>query len=308
MTQEQLRAEYLRLFLLNETESHFDLINYFNDCLIKIITNHHHDEVNTQVDADAKMILQMMSSKLSHLEILMNGVQIPNSVSTIIDPTIIANSVRNIYEMVCLFNIIYVMPNSVEEKELVYKLWVISSLKYRQMHLKETSSEENKEKLGKDRVEIETLKNEILNSNIYGNLIEHSKNLIIKCIKQKNYKIKFNGNQVEEINWQYPSSAFNSVYSSIYNYFSQYAHPSHASVWQFGQLFVDNENTKMALFNLRLALQLYSFFLADYIKAFPKTLDTFNKLPITQQIALNSFNKGLRGDNYSINDCWKILG
>lgn len=299
----------MRLSMLEDEASHFELLDYFNDCFIKIATNHHHDEVFTQADADAKMILQMMSTKLVYLKEMMRGVPLSPTLKTpILDPTIIANMVRNIYEMTCLFNIIYIMPSSNEEKELIYKLWVISSLKYRQLHEKETSSDENKAKAADERVEIEKLKKEILDSTIYNSLNQVGQDTIRFCIKKKEYKIKFHENQVERINWQYPSTEFNNVYSTIYNYFSQYAHPSHTSVWQFGQLFENNDNVKISFFNLRSALQLFSFFLADYIKAFPKTLDTFSQLPLIQQIALNSFNKGLRGESYSINDCWKVLG
>lgn len=311
MTQDQLqlRMEFMRLTMLEDLASHFELLDYFNDCFIQIVINHHHDEVYTQVDADAKMILQMMTTKLTYLKIAMVGAPLmPNSDSTILDPAIIANMVRNIYEMVCLFNIIYIMPNSDEEKELIYKLWVISGLKYRQMHIKITTKDENRIKAADELLEINRLENEILNSTIYLNLDNKSKNLIKNCIDKKEFKIIFDENKVKKISWQYPATKFNEMYSTIYNYFSQYAHPTYISIIQHGQLYENGENGQMSFLNLRLALQFFSFFLADYIKAFPNTLNTFNQLPLTQQIALNSFNQGLRGDSYSINDCWKVLG
>ncbi len=64
----------------------------------------------------------------------------------------------------------------------------------------------------------------------------------------------------------------------------------------------------MTTFNLQYFYMLGSIFVADYINLFPASLDTYNTLPLMNQIIINFHNTFARGDSYSINDSWKALG
>lgn len=77
-----------------------------------------------------------------------------------------------------------------------------------------------------------------------------------------------------------------------YTYFSLYAHPSNVSVFQFSEMFdKEKEDFKEIInFNLKNTFSLYSFFIADYIKLFPDTLEIFEDQPVLNQIIIDHFN------------------
>ena len=97
------------------------------------------------------------------------------------------------------------------------------------------------------------------------------------------------------------------IFDNIYTYFSLYAHPSEVAVFQFESMFsTENEEfIQLTLTNMKYCFSLMSVFVADYINMFPQVKDTFEKLDIYKQIAINAHNKMLRDDAYSINDAWK---
>jgi hypothetical protein len=132
-------------------------------------------------------------------------------------------------------------------------------------------------------------------------------------IRNKDYKISFNNTNVKYLSWQQVSALLlnnNPLFKEMYTYFSLYAHPSYISVMQYGQIF----NTKtedyigMAKFNLRFCLNLLSIFLADYINLFPSTLQFFEKFTDIYQIKMNMYNLMIRGQKYSINNKFELLG
>ena len=89
-----------------------ELADIFLEYFFKILVDHHDDKVYSQADADAKMINQMMFTKLTHLKRIIEGIGFESKegkkLNAIIDPTIVVSLVRNIYESVALFNLIFV--------------------------------------------------------------------------------------------------------------------------------------------------------------------------------------------------------
>lgn len=65
---------------------------------------------------------------------------------------------------------------------------------------------------------------------------------------------------------------------------------------------------ELTLIDMKFCFTMFSSFVADYIKVFPKVKETFEKQSIKDQILLNFYNRMMRGDSYSINDAWKNLG
>lgn len=114
MTQEQLRIECLHLMELKTLEDNLTLIQIFAEYFFLVIEKHHDDPVYSYADADAKMLHQMIFSKVIHLKKIIEGIPFHSvrglNLNPIIDPTIVASLVRNIYETVGLFNLIYINP------------------------------------------------------------------------------------------------------------------------------------------------------------------------------------------------------
>jgi len=316
MNKEELRAEYMRLSNLTTIKDSLDLFDIYLEYLWNLIRDHHKDPVYSFANKDAKIMSQMMFTKLTHLKKLVEGVSYRakdgSRLNDIIDPTIIASLIRNIFETVSVFNLIFRNPKSDDEKAIIYGLWVVSGLNYRQRFESNISSPESVKKLKDEKKQIEQIINEIKGTELYKSLDEKSKLKIDEKINQKDFKIRFDSKEVVFLSWQDMCDVMElnkSLFENIYGYFSLYAHPSEVSVFQFENMFGKQDEAFKALtaINLKYCFSLMSVFVADYINLFPETRDTFERLEIEKQLAINTHNKMLRGEMYSINDAWKIL-
>ena len=288
----------------------------FSNFLLIAIRNHHNEQADSDANAQAKLIFQMMLTKVLHLRSLTNGVSFTTNDGTtlneITDPTILAISIRNIFETTAMFHLIYRTPKTDDEKTITYLLWVIAGLSYRQKFETNIKSPEAKAKYEFEKQEIQRLITLIEDTNLFKSLDTKNKDKIHNRIKQKEYLIKFDNNRVIFLSWHELINIMGikpGSFDNMYTYFSLYTHPSNVSVFQFGEMFENAQKPFIELknFNLRYAIFLISIFIADFINVFPTVKLSFDQLSIFEQIILNFPNYFIRGDEYSINDSWKAL-
>ena len=315
MNIEKLREYCEWLWSVNSIESSHELMNIFLEYFYNVISKHHEDPIYIQAHVDAKIVFQMIFTKAIHIKKLLEGVgfksRFGGKLNPIIDPTSIAPLIRTLYETVCVFHLIYILPDSQQKKDLVYNLWVSSGLKYRQRF--NFSLPGSLEKLEQERILIERIKEEIENTDLFKSLTEKNKSKILIKLKEKDYKISFTGLDINFLSWQDVSGTMdfkNDIFANIYSYFSLYAHPSNVSVFQFEMMFSkeDEAYKRLTITSMKYCFALLSLFVADYIKLFPNILETFNKQDLVSQIVLNFHNQMMRGETHSINDAWKSLG
>lgn len=316
MEKQKLREEFKRLISLSTIQDCLDLFDIFLEHLWNVIQNHHEDKVYSYANKDAKILNQMMFTKLTHLKKIIEGVgytaQNGDRLNKIIDPTIVASLTRNIFETVAVFNLIYRNTKNEDEKAIIYGLWLSSGLKFRQRFQSAATTEENIKKLIDEQKQIADIEKEIKDSDLYKSLDAKNQGKIDEKLKQKDFKIRFNGNEVIYLAWQDMCDVMGlnkDIFANIYTYFSLYSHPSQVAVFQFESMFSrENEEFKqLTTTNLKYCFSLMSVFIADYISLFPNVKQTFEELEIYKQIALNAHNKMLRDNAYSINDAWKNL-
>lgn len=290
-------------------------MNIFLEYFFLVISTHNQDKVYSQSHADAKMVFQMIFTKASHINKLLEGVSFKSKyggkLNPIIDPTSVAPLVRTLYETICVFHLAYTLPDSQDKKDLVYQLWVSSGLKYRQRF--SASLPSSQEKLEHELKEIESIKAIIETSNLFNSLTVRNQNKILAKLKEKDYKISFTNLDINFLSWQEVSATMNlknDLFDNIYSYYSLYAHPSNVSVFQFEKMFSKEEEAYKSLTttSMKYCFSLLSMFIADYIKLFPNILETYNKQDLVSQIVLNFHNQMMRGEAHSINDAWKELG
>lgn len=316
MTKEQLRQECSRLFMCETLSDSDDLLDIYAEFLLKAVINHNDEPVKSKADADAKMILQMMLTKVLHLKNVISGISFKakdgSTLNEIIDPTIVASLIRNIYETAAMFNLIYRYPKSNEEKEILYLLWVNSGLKYRQRFVKVITTEENKRKHEDEKAEINKIASIIENNTLFKSLDEKNQGKIKTKLsdKDKDYLMKFEGAEVVFLHWHQLTTIMNikeGLLDETYTYFSLYAHPSNVAVFQFAEMFKKGDEAfkQMTNFNLKIAFFMFSIFIAEYIKLFPSVLKIFETMEMRDQIVIDFHNTTIRGRDYSINESWK---
>lgn len=313
---EKLRNECFRLFKCDTINDSIELIDIYSEFLLLTIKNHHSEEVYSTADADAKIVLQMMLTKALHLKSLVRGIKYKAkdgiTLNKIIDPTIVASLIRNLYETVGMFNLIYSSTKIKDEKTILYCLWVHSGLKYRHRFESVITTEENQEKLVNEKKQIEQLIKGIEGTELYKKLDEKNQKKIRTKLKRKEYLLMFNGTEVMFLHWQELTTVMgikNKLFDDIYTYFSLYSHPSNVAVVQFADMFKREDEffLEMTNHNLKYFFALTSIFIADYIKLFPSVLKTFESLNIRDQIVIDYYNTFMRRQDFSINDSWKAV-
>ena len=316
MEKEALRNEFIRLTHLETIKDCMDLFDIFLEHFWNVINIHHHDKVYSYADKDAKIINQMMFTKLTHIKKLVEGVGYTakngDKLNAIIDPTIIASLTRNVYETTSLFNLIFRNTKTTDEKAIIYGLWVLSGLKYRQRFASSATTPENIEKIEDEKKEIAKIETEIRETALYKSLDAKNQAKIETKIKDKDFKIKFDGKEVTFLNWQDMCDVMElnkDLFDNIYTYFSLYSHPSQVAVFQFENMFSRDkeEYIQLTSTNLKYCFSLLSVFIADYINLFPEVKNTFEKLEVHKQIAIDSHNRLLRGEKFLINDAMTNL-
>lgn len=258
----------------------------------------------------------MMLTKTLHLKSVVSGISYRSKdgsiLNKIIDPTIIASSIRNVYETVGMFNLIYRNTKTSDEKSILYNLWVHSGLKYRQRFESVIISPESREKYESEKKQLEEIVTIIENTDLYKLLDPKDQNKLKMRIKDKEYLLRFENNMVVFLHWQELTSVIGfkkGIFDNIYTYFSLYSHPSNVAVFQFVDMFKKDNPLFLELTNINLKyfFTLMSVFIADYINLFPTVLKTFESLDIRDQIVINFHNTVFRDESYSINDSWKVI-
>ncbi len=317
MKLEELRKQCKRFFWCDTIEICQELLDVYANFFFEAVTNHNYNAANSQDEADARMILQMMMTKVLHLKNVLDGVEFTSKkgkkLNNIIDPTIVASLIRNIYETVGMFNVIYRQTKNRNEREILYSLWVHAGLAYRNRFDSLTTKDESKVKMKQELRQMKELKEKIEDNPLFKKLDQKNQGKIKTILKKKDYLILFQNKNVVFLSWRelVKIMGIKSLkLDQIYNYFSLYSHPSNVSVFQFANFFQKEENAykEIVTFNVQVAFTMLSIFIADYIKLFPNVLKTYEEMSIVEQISINFHNSMARGHEYDINDSWKATG
>jgi hypothetical protein len=314
-TKAELRAEIERLIGGTIFEC-YEILDIYCEFLFEAVKSHKRIIVNSNADDDAKIIIQIILTKSLHLRSVIEGVGYISKdgveLNTIIDPTVVASLIRNIYETTGMFNLIYRSTKNNDEKTIIHLLWVCAGLNYRQRFKNIITTKESQDTYELELQMIEENVKTIETNNLYKILDDKNKGKITQKLKDKDYLMHFEGTNVNFLSWQKLTELMgikNGLADEIYTYFSLYAHPSNVAVFQYRDMFgtKDEAFLKLTTFNLKNAFYFLSIFIADYLKLFPTVQNTFDNLDIRDQILINKYNTFMRGIEYSINDSWKEI-
>jgi hypothetical protein len=258
MRQEELREEFTRLTRLETLKDCSDLLDIYLKYFFEVIRKNP-GESKTTAESEAKLVHQMIFTKMGHLKELIKGFEYEKDgvkLNKIVDPTVIASHIRNLFETVAMFNLVFINPATADEKTILYNLWVSAGLKFRQRFEIVVKKGESQEKLDNEKQQIEDLKTEIEDTALYKSLDKKEQNKIQTKLTNKDYKIQFKDSKVDFLSWQRTVPVMGikeGLMDTIYTYFSLYAHPSNVSVFQFADMFKKDDNPFLYLttFNLK---------------------------------------------------------
>lgn len=314
--QEELREMCLPLFYVNSIPDCIQLLDKFISAYLEIVLKHNYDPVSTQAEANSRIAFQMFVTKALSIKKILQGVEYDdgvNHLNKIIDPTILVTLIRNMFEALCAFELVYVLPDSADKKLVAHNLYQIAGMKYRQRFAYDGMKPEHQLKLDSEKEDIEECIKEIKDTALYNALDSKNKSMIENAIKNKNYQIFIDkDNKVKQYGWGDIPPLYGiklNFFKNLYTYFSLNAHPSYISILQFKDMFKkDNpEFIQLAVTGMKSCFVFLSICLADYIRLFPQVMKTYESFSIEDQILLNFHNRLARGEEYSISDKWKLL-
>lgn len=308
-TEEQFNEEIIRLFECKTISDCNCLFDIYLEFLLKAIINHSHEPINSQADDDAKIVLQMMMTKMLYLKNTLLGITFKLNDGTIlekiIDPTIVASLVRNIYETTGMFNLIYRQTKNEDEKTIIYSLWVHAGLKFRQRFESIITTIDGREKYESEKIMMDNIVAEIEATSLFQKLDLKNKAKIKTKLKEKDYLLKFEGGEVIFLYWKDLVKSMGiqeNHLEHIYTNLSFYSHPSNVSVFQFKDMFIKGEEAfiELTLSYMQIAFSMISIFIADYINLFPSVYNTYKSMDSRDKIVVNLHNTMLRGSKYSL--------
>lgn len=266
MNIEQLRSEYTRLCLEDGFETIPEIIEIYKNCLFHLVLAQKEQSDTTSQIADAKIIAQMMFTRLAHIEQVCSGVTFApkngsSSMNRIIDATVLGLMIRGIFEMTGMFHLAFVSPQTAEEQLILYNLWVISGLSYRQKFIHEDSSPENSVKGAEEKTKITNFTKAITQTSRFQNLSSVNKQKILILVEQKKYSLSFENGRPKIINGFQQTIEHAGLrprfMREMYNYFSLHAHPTNVLVFQYSEMFRkdDPEFRRITYFLMRNGLK-----------------------------------------------------
>ena len=171
--------------------------------------------------------------------------------------------------------------------------------------------QEEKELKQEEKQQLETLINKIKSSNIYSTGNIKTTQQIDRAINKKKFWTLFENG---EVNTSYGPQKLcdeitnqNSILKDQYTRYSLYTHPSNETVNVFRNIFTNEQYKFVTKANLRITNCLIAMFLCDYVKLFPNCKDTFELMPIENQIVCSWYNMFIRNERSSINKSYEKL-
>lgn len=313
MNQEQLRSEFSRLFHATDLETGIESYRYVLDVAFLILTEHRRNQsFYNLIDNDANILLQMMATKCISILELTKGCYYQNQINLSIglnggiqDTFGMLNIVRSQFESFCTFNHIYINTKGREETTLLYNLWVIAGLNYRQKFVNHIGTPENMAKFLSEKEEIEKIINVIRCNSIFASMDSSQQAKIEHAIERKSFQVTVEGTIVKgNVAWWelLMRTGVNDMFGQMYNSLSLSTHPSNVSVFQFAEMYTDKSFIKSTQFAVNFSKLLLCFMIRDYCHYFPECKEYFGSTPKLHQHLINSYNSTMRSNVFKINN------
>ena len=264
---------------------------------------------------DAHHLSQMMSLRsatilrLGHAEGYPNATDAKCSLKPTLDAASIWGLVRSQYELFAAFNNIFIQHAS-GEQELLYHMWVISGLKYRQRFGKPLKddripheiADELRAKAESEFKLIQDLEQKVRQSEVYLKLSSDKQIVLNDALKRKEFKFFFKDGVPIKQAWHelFNRTVSSEVFDPFYTYMSLWTHPSNVSAFSFKDLYSGGHAEGQVQMAVNFASFLLAFMLRDKMSLFPGCRQAFDSLPPPHQVLLDAWNEWFRGPDMRI--------
>lgn len=302
----QLTAEDVHKFLQMKTvEECKHYMTVMLDFYFDVIISPSGRKASSYIEADRNLWLQTMFSKGCQFVSLLDGVGYSkgiNHLNPIIDFSILFTIARSIYELLIVFELLFVLPKTEDQQTIVYNLFMAHGLSERLKDLDEEVKTKNKERVREEQNDIDKCKKNIEDTELYKSLNKQTKATINNAFGRKYRYIYKDDNSMEFVQYEDSYKILNAkenLLNSRYSFFSLHGHPSYLALIQFRDAFKDNyrADMDMAKHATQCVLSFMSFFIVDYMKLNPDVKTMYDKLEEPRRFAIGMYENAMRGEN-----------
>ncbi|MES2557012.1 MAG: DUF5677 domain-containing protein [Bacteroidota bacterium] len=272
---------------------------------------------------DALILFQMSMTKAIAIKSLAQGINYYNSlgdfsIANFVDPMSMASLVRSQYEAFANFHNIFNLQKDKDAQDFLYYTWAMAGLRERQRFPNQMSEEElkqrpvsfqnlvkeNNEKAEHEQKLIEEITAKIHANPLFSNLDEEKQKKLDKQFEKRTFQFLVVDGVVKGTDWldMFLNTGVNELFKPLYSIMSTSTHPSNVSVFQYAQMFENNENQQRAQMLLKMSEKIMSFFIADFCGYVPEAKVIFQSLPEMERVLVESSNQHMRNGVLPLSD------
>lgn len=295
---------YYEISECNSINDSKELLGVFSSYLMKLAVYLHHFKSQTEQQLYTRLFIQQLFLKSRSFIRLLEGEDYDNGVlvNHIVDCSSLLSITRDIYEQLYAFELVFVLPQSDDIRDLMRNLFVMQGLKERQKYVADGS---NYQRIKLDEAaELEDRTHAIYNLPFYKSLSSSDRSKLENNIKNCRFRIlvKEDGGIHKSDYDDMPSlvGIKSGLFDTIYSFTSLHTHPSSVSLKQLNSAYSDDEWVTASCTASLMVCMLLSIFIADYCKLEPEALDFYKIQPDEIRFCLALQNYCIRPEEYSI--------
>ena len=285
------KEEYIRITRLGNLQSCRDYMKVMTDFYFATIFVTGEKLVSSIKLNDARTWLQMMFSKGVHFIKALDGFEYANGLchlNRITDHTILFSHIRDMYESYVVFRLIYTLPKTEQQKDLMYYLFSHAGLQERFDNASEESKAHNPDWVKDQQLQIEACKANIRTNELYTSS-EGIRKVVDNALRPNVNKYRYTfteDNQMAFVQFEKDETLQllginSSVFEGMYHYFSLMTHPSSVAIDQFSVAYKNLEEGSVMLASTatRYAISILSLFISEYATLFPEVEKLYSIQP-----------------------------
>lgn len=258
-------------------------------------------------DSDCIVMMHMFYAKGASFLQLLDGfpfVDDGKEIGRIIEPTLLYSLVRDMYEALCAFELVFVLPKTEKQKMMAYNIFYISSMKERANYKHQT--EKSRTIAAEEAEDIEKAKQEIEATVYYQQLPDKDKQFLQAKMNSPHpvYRLLYEEHAVVPVKWEDAYTTFGmreEMFGNVYAYLSLYAHPTAVAVTRFREMFTDKQydiERKVSYAGM-LVVQMLSVFVIDFCRQLDFAREVYLQSDDTTKCMADLINIIARGSEYA---------
>jgi hypothetical protein len=297
MSQNYNRKEEIRKMIKMDTlDDSKQYLKIMLDFYFDVITSNEGRKCESEMEDDRNIWIQTIFTKANVFLSLLDGNGYNNDIhkmNPIIDFTILFSINRYIYESLVSFELLFVLPKSLEHKEFIYNLFKAHGLTERLNKLGESIRNNDPQRIKSEEQEIAECRNKIESTELYKSMSQQEKNKVKNAFGKKFRYIINDDNKITFVDYQYAYKLLNIkeyIFNNLYAFFSLHGHPSFISLIQFKDAYGnEREDINMAIFATQSIISFLSILIIDYMKINENVRCLYDKLDEETRFALGLY-------------------